>query len=193
MLLTTGQGHRPQTGEEREGDRTASAKHGAQTGLRFGHGSVAEGPGLPAAHLQPAQLHQGQLSGRPIHRREIEDPVAAIRLHSARSPAMASLRDKDAADGERRQSATVAAQVAMMCLLAGRRPAASCHDRRKQRPHALPPRRFLARVRERVEARADSLALRGIPPPVLFFLRFREFTRPNGTLLRCERRARLKH
>ena len=98
-----------------------------------------------------------------IHQREIEHPVAAVRRRSARSPAMTSFRDKDAAGGERRQSATVTAQTAMMSACSpGGGPAQAAMIGASRGPHALALRAFLARVRERLEARANSLALRGI-------------------------------
>ena len=42
----------------------------------------------PLHSYSPLKLRQGQLSGRPIHQHEIEDPVVTIRRHSAQSPYM---------------------------------------------------------------------------------------------------------
>src|SRR5215831_6606242 len=80
---TLQQGYCPQTVEERQGNRAASPERGAQAGLHFRHGSVAEGPGLPAAEPQPTRLHQGGLSDRPVYQCEIADLVATIRRRPA--------------------------------------------------------------------------------------------------------------
>ena len=106
---------------------------------------------------------------------------------------MTPFRDKDGADGKRRQSGTVTAQMAMMSACSPACDPAGAAMNGERATDALALRGFLARVREKVEARADSLAVRGISVRRPLLLVSKNITRPNGTLLRCLRRTRLKH
>src|SRR5262245_18610152 len=56
---------------------------------------------MPAAEPQPARLHQGELSGRTVHRREIKNLVG---LFEVAGPAHSSVRVRLS----RRQSASLA-------------------------------------------------------------------------------------